>query len=94
MILKGAQKKMIVVKTADSDIFEEAYFVVKANGSGGDKDMIAEANRIIEERRIQPSGAKEKKPRRKAVHYFLCGLLFTLGMFIGAFVTLLLLLAV
>ena len=53
--------------------------------------MIAEANRIIEECRIQPSIAKEKKPRRRAVHYFLCGLLFALGMFLGASATLVLL---
>ena len=48
-MLKGAQKKMIVVKTSDSDIFEEAYFVVKGGVERSKPDMVSEANRIIED---------------------------------------------
>ena len=47
-MLKGAQKRMIVVKTADSRLFEEAYFVMRADTSPSGEDMVYEANKIIE----------------------------------------------
>ncbi|MBR3879045.1 MAG: hypothetical protein IKJ24_02870 [Clostridia bacterium] len=47
-MLKGAQKKMIVVKTQDSRVFEEAYFVMRTDTSASGEDMVSEANRIIE----------------------------------------------
>ncbi len=47
-MIKGTQKKMIVLKTSDSALFEEAYFVVRHDGVAKGEDMIAEANRIIE----------------------------------------------
>ena len=46
-MIRGAQKKMIVVKTGDSRLFEEAYFVLRREYEGGG-DMVAEANRLIE----------------------------------------------
>ena len=45
-MLKGAQKRMIVIKTADSKVFDEAYFLVKSNYDGEELDMVAEADRI------------------------------------------------
>lgn len=57
-MLKGAQKRMIVVKTADSRIFEEAYFVVKTNYDCEELDMVAEAERIVES--AMPSGKRKK----------------------------------
>ena len=47
MQLRGTQKRMIAVKTADSNIFEEAYFVLRANIDKSSSDIIAEAERII-----------------------------------------------
>lgn len=58
-MLKGAQKKMIVIKTSDSEIFEEAYFVVKGGVERSQPDMVSEANRIIE-------GCGEKRRERKS----------------------------
>ena len=58
-MLKGAQKKMIVIKTSDSDIFEEAYFVVKGGVERSRPDMVSEANRIID-------GCGEKRGREKS----------------------------
>ena len=58
-MIKGAQKRMIVIRTADSSIFEEAYFVVRGGETRESGDMIAEANRIISE-----SGASCRAPRR------------------------------
>ena len=53
-MLRGSQKRMIVVRTRDSRLFEEAYFVIRrsADEHGGDADdewdMLREANRILE----------------------------------------------
>ena len=58
-MLKGAQKKMIVIKTSDSDIFEEAYFVVKGGVERSRPDMVSEATRIID-------GCGEKRGREKS----------------------------
>lgn len=49
-MIKGAQKKMVVVRTRDSRLFEEAYFVMRhdtPDESRKDNDIVAEANRII-----------------------------------------------
>lgn len=52
-MLRGAQKQMIVVRTHDSRVFEEAYFVVRGQKRGDtapmpDKeDMLTEAGRIL-----------------------------------------------
>ena len=50
-MLRGAEKRMIVVRTKDSRMFEEAYFVVRpeADRRGREEsDMLREANRILE----------------------------------------------
>ena len=50
-MLRGAKKNMIVVRTRDSRMFEEAYFVMRRDSSlatVGDADMLWEANRILE----------------------------------------------
>lgn len=50
-MLRGSQKQMIVVRTRNSRMFEEAYFVMRrgADKGGADElDMLWEANRIIE----------------------------------------------
>lgn len=47
-MLRGAQKQMIVVKTTDSKVFEEAYFVLRRDRVERGTDILSEANRIIE----------------------------------------------
>ncbi|MBE6684311.1 MAG: hypothetical protein E7592_01510 [Ruminococcaceae bacterium] len=47
-MLKGAQKQMIVVKTAENRFFEEAYFVVRPNAKTDGEDMVCEAYKIID----------------------------------------------
>ena len=50
-VVKGTQRKMIVVRTADSELFDEAYFILRKDnsryGSASEGSMIDEANRII-----------------------------------------------
>lgn len=50
-MIRGAEKRMIVVRTRDSRLFEEAYFVVRPEAERAgreDSDMLREANRILE----------------------------------------------
>ena len=50
-MIKGCQRKVIVVKGEEESIFECAYFVLKNHPEHlncKEEDMIAEANRIIE----------------------------------------------
>ena len=50
-MLRGSQKRMIVVRTRDSRLFEEAYFVMRKEAESADlhrPDMLWEANRILE----------------------------------------------
>ena len=74
-MIKGAQKKMIVVKTADSAVFEEVYFVMRRESNAERLDMLSEANRIIEN-----SGGHKKRGKNKrvlrvilAISAFVCG---------------------
>ncbi len=50
-MLRGARKNMIVVRTRDSRMFEEAYFVMRrerGTATADDPDILWEANRILE----------------------------------------------
>ncbi len=84
-MIKGAQKRMVIVKTTDSDLFEEAHFVMRREESGSKSDILTEANRIIE-----ACGGRRK--RREGIfrkHKVACGILFLSGGAAGAFLTLL-----
>ncbi len=51
-MVRGCQKKIIYLKNTDSGVFDEAYFLVSDSALGNDmdeRDMIAEANRILDE---------------------------------------------
>ena len=76
-MIKGAQKRMIVVKTSDSSVFEEAYFVIRREHCGGGADMVAEANRIIED-----NGGRGKRKEKRLRDVILSSVCFALG---GAF---------
>ena len=50
-MVRGCQKKIIYLKNTDSDVFDEAYFILndKYPEVSGECDMIKEANRILGE---------------------------------------------
>lgn len=65
--MKGIQRKMIVIRTESSPYFEEAHFLLKRNTeSGGEGDILTEANRIIEESMF-PYAKHGKTPRAKKI---------------------------
>lgn len=51
-MLKGCQRKIILLRNTGSSIFEEAYFVLKADADTSqtlsEADMVNEARRIVE----------------------------------------------
>ena len=63
-MIKGAQKRIVVVKNTDSRIFSEAHFVLKEGGKGeSNEDLLSEAKRIISEC-VREEGALYKKVNR------------------------------
>ena len=98
-MLKGCQRKVIVIKNPGSELFEEAYFIVKPlDKAKKESDFLAEANRIISSRTAscrssaQNTGtggtkAEEKKsgPKAGAVSFlFGKGASWLFGFFAGA----------
>ena len=81
-MLKGCQKQMIVLRGTGSEIFEEAYFVLKKvpDGSVGKSAMLLEANRIVEENRIGISRRKNTPDALKGLFFFIAGLLLGSGL--------------
>ena len=69
-MLKGAQKRMIVIRTRDSRLFEEAYFVMRRDmpdSAAHGADMLEEANRIIEHS-LNASALISEKPSPSLKH--------------------------
>jgi len=68
MLLKGVNKRVIVIKNPESEIFEEAYFIIRSNNIKGvfkqsksnENEMLIEANRIISDYHNQQRSIIEK----------------------------------
>lgn len=72
--MRGCERKIIMLKGTDSEIFDEAYFLIKRDFKDGEeKEIVDEAKRIVDLNRIyRPSMANCKKDKR--------------GFFLGAFI--------
>ena len=84
-MIKGCAKRVIVVKNTNSEMFDEAYFIVnpkKRNGKQG--DFLAEANKIISsEFETGNKYRKNKKWQRILLSLFF----LSVGAFTGFFVS-------
>ena len=79
IMLKGAQKRMYVVKLGEDSLFEEAYFVLRREaGSVQGGDMVSEANRIIRQSDRGPT-----QPPRKSRGLWKIALGFACGLVTG-----------
>ena len=83
-MLRGARKNMIVVRTRDSRVFEEAYFVMRRDNSLSamdEADMLWEANRILENalpangKKALSAHGEEVRRRWRGILWFCAGLL-------------------
>lgn len=76
-MLKGIQKKMVVLNIQDSKIFESAYFIMKNQvklAPPDDNAVLFEANRIV----------SESLPKKKKGHFFLKFLLVMILVIVAA----------
>ena len=74
MMIKGAQKQMIVLRTGSSRYFDEAYFVLRQGVSSEREkqpDLLTEAKRILAESESRQTG---KRPRSGAWLWFVIGM--------------------
>lgn len=77
MLLKGCQKKIICLRSSDSRLFDEAFFVLRDSPDPpAETDMLAEANRILDENLLC-----QRKKRISPLPAVLCFLLG--GGFVG-----------
>lgn len=78
-MIKGCSRRMIVLKDTGSDIFEEAYFVLKSRIAGcrinTEKEFIAEANRIIAEAADGAGKYESRREEKSSKKMFWCGAL-------------------
>lgn len=87
-MLKGCQKKIIMVKDANSRYFESAYFVIKSDlpPSAREDDMLAEAHRLIADysseiasQNSTSNNVQPQKPHQPA-HHITLGVIFALAL--------------
>ena len=80
-MLRGCQKKVIHLKNTESDIFDEAIFLVSdtVRENLRDEDFIKEANRIISENVIQREKREKINIKLGLVFFLLGALAFGLG---------------
>ncbi len=82
--MRGAEKKVIHLKNTGSSLFSEAYFIVseqRANSRAQIKDMLSEADRIIDES-ISRETTDTRECGRKILRFllpFLLGVILTLS---------------
>lgn len=84
-MVKGTQKKVIVIKDTKSGIFDEAYFIVKTSADNALQtcDMVSEANRIINCAITDADSKKIQGTKRSLLRtlWFSLGVLCACGIF-------------
>ena len=82
-MIKGCQRKIIMMQGGECAPFESAYFVLRDENEGdGDRDMIKEASRIIA--RSLPDKAERLRRREMLRAKIRTALVFSLGALFGA----------
>lgn len=74
MQLKGCQKKIVCMRPSDSRLFDEAFFVLReGTPAPAEADMLAEANRILDENLFRPRRAARGERAVRPLLLFLGG---------------------
>ena len=85
-MVRGYQKRVVFLRSPDSRIFDEAYFVIseKSGQAVSTADMISEANRIIGENTARVAAPLPPKKAARGGAAFLAALAgFALGLTTG-----------
>lgn len=66
-MVKGIHRQMVMVRTTESELFEMAYFVIRADArtKSTQKSIITEANSIVSA--MCEDSVREKKKKRKRI---------------------------
>ena len=90
-MVRGCRKKVIHLRNTESDLFEEAFLILKEKSSGllPERDMVKEANRILSQSEVSGAPA-ESSARRRFFGVLLGSLCFLAGACSGAAACLLL----
>lgn len=86
-MIKGCQRKVIVVKGEEENMFEYAYFILKNNlkyDRLGEVDMVSEANRIIEESENMREAKIKSKDKSKEKNSKKIIIPFSVGAAVGS----------
>lgn len=87
-MIKGTQKRAVVIKGSPESLFESAYFILKRERDGcGERQIIYEANRLISERTFKTRAKISKKVWLLLLCIFLVGL--ALGVALGLLLSIL-----
>ena len=83
-MVKGIQREMVMVRTAQSELFEMAYFILRSDTEKkyGSKSIIYEANSIVSA--ICADGAREKEKKKRRSQRRAGALWFLSGVLAGA----------
>lgn len=86
--MRGSEKKIIYVKDTGSNIFEEAYFVIRRGVDGEDdrpseSDMVREASRIVAQNGADYPAARRRRRLRAKILSFLAGAAAATSLFGG-----------
>ena len=74
-MVKGIHRQMVMVRTTESELFEMAYFVIRADArtKSTQKSIITEANSIVSAMCEDSAREKKKKRKRRAARILLFG---------------------
>ncbi len=84
-VIKGCQKNVVWIRSTESELFEEAYFIISDKVKRkhiSENDMVSEANRLIADRFApMPSLNTERRlPKNEKIKWFFIGLGSALAM--------------
>ena len=81
-MVKGIQREIVMVRTQESELFEMAYFILRADTQrkSGEKSIISEANSIVSA--VCADGLRSKKEKRRNI--YMRSMLFLAGSLCGA----------
>lgn len=82
-MVRGYQKRIIHLKSTESELFDEAFFLVNEKTTEGmnEKELIREANRIVDES-LRDKEKRHKKIKENMIRVLCCILGAALGSFI------------
>ena len=85
-MVKGCERRLVIYKSKNSKYFSEVHFIMKeeVDGKKADRrDIISEANKIVDESTAQHKNSRNKKRERLSkLLFFLSGVAFSSSIFL------------